>query len=186
MTQVSLMDVRQDDGPARVAGAWSGPVENSPSTAVAGGVLYVQGHPGAKPTTEMQGRIVYQGGKRVEHMLWLPGGHLNAIDLATRTVLWSFSRPTAEANWPFGGYVIPVDGVLLADSGPGAGQAPVGRTFARSASARAGVATRRVHVSPAALPRWWRCRSSSSASSLRRHALPHRHQPQAHRLAHAG
>lgn len=37
-----------------------------------------------------------------------------------------------------------------------------------------------VHVSRAALPRWWRCRSSSSASSRRRHALPHRHQPQAH------
>src|SRR5205823_4051203 len=29
-------------------------------------------------------------------------------------------------------------------------------------------------VSPAVLPRSWRCRFSSSASSLRRHALPHR------------
>ena len=75
----------------------------------------MQGHPGAKPTTEMQGRIVYQGGKRVEQTPVLPGGHLNAIDLATRTVLWSFSRPTAEANWPFG-YVIPVDGGLWVDS----------------------------------------------------------------------
>ena len=44
-------------------------------------------------------------------------------------------------------------------------------------------ATRRDDLSPAALPRWWRCRSSSSASSPRRHALPHRHQPRAHRLA---
>ncbi len=44
----------------------------------------------------------------------------------------------------------------------------------------------RVHVSLAALPRWRRCRSSSSSSSPRRHALPHRHQPQAHRLARAG
>src|SRR5437764_4170319 len=40
-----------------------------------------------------------------------------------------------------------------------------------------------VHVSLAALPRWRRCRSSSLSSSPRRHALPHRHQPQAHRLA---
>ena len=46
--------------------------------------------------------------------------------------------------------------------------------------------TRRVHVSPAALPRWWRRRSSSSSSSPRRHALPHRHQPQAPRSACAG
>ena len=36
-------------------------------------------------------------------------------------------------------------------------------------------------VSPAARPRWWRCRSSSSASSPRRHAWPHRHQPRARR-----
>jgi len=89
--------------------------ENSPSTAVAGGVLYVQGHPGAKPATEVQGRIVYQGGKPVEQTPVLPRGNLNAIDLATRTVLWSFSRPTAEANWPFGS-VIPVDGGLWVDS----------------------------------------------------------------------
>jgi outer membrane protein assembly factor BamB len=87
----------------------------SPSTAVAGSVLYVQGHPGAKPTTEPQGRIVYQGGKPVEQTPVLPGGHLNAIDLATRTVLWSFSRPTAEANWRFG-YVTAVDGGLWVDS----------------------------------------------------------------------
>jgi hypothetical protein len=32
-------------------------------------------------------------------------------------------------------------------------------------------ATGQIHVSPAALPRWWRCRSSSSASSPRRHGL---------------
>lgn len=98
--------------------AWQMPGQyrqNSPSTAVAGGVLYVQGHPGAKPAPEVQGRIVYQGGKPVEQTPVLPGGHLNAIDLATRTVLWSFSRPTAEANWPFG-YVIPVDGGLWVDS----------------------------------------------------------------------
>jgi len=98
--------------------AWQMPGQyrqESPSTAFAGGVLYVQGHPGAKPTIEPQGRIVYQGGKPVEQTPVLPGGHLNAIDLATRTVLWSFSRPTAEANWSFG-YVTPVDGGLWVDS----------------------------------------------------------------------
>ena len=98
--------------------AWQLPGQyrpTAPSTADAGTVLYVQGHPGAKPTTETQGRIVYQGGKPVEQTPVLPGGHLNAIDLATRTVLWSFSRPTAEANWPFG-YVTPVDGGLWVDS----------------------------------------------------------------------
>jgi len=98
--------------------AWEVPGQyrpNAPSTAVAGGVLYVQGHPGAKPAPEVQDRIVYQGGKPVEQAPVLPGGHLNAIDLATRTVLWSFSRPTAEANWPFG-YVLPVDGGLWVDS----------------------------------------------------------------------
>jgi glucose dehydrogenase len=47
-------------------------------------------------------RIVYQGGKPVEQTPALPGGYLNAIDLATRTVLWTFSRSTAEANRPFG------------------------------------------------------------------------------------
>jgi hypothetical protein len=45
----------------------------------------------------------------------LPGGHLNALDLSARTVLWSFSRPALEANWPFG-YVTPVDGGLWVDS----------------------------------------------------------------------
>jgi len=89
--------------------------QSAPSTAVAGGVLYVQGHPGASPASEVQGRIVYQGGKPVEPVPALPGGRLNAIDLATRSVLWSFSRPTAEANWRFG-HVTPVDGGLWVDS----------------------------------------------------------------------
>lgn len=98
--------------------AWQMPGQyrpTAPSTAVAGGVLYVQGHPGTKPASEMQGGIVYQGGKPVEQTPVLPGGHLNAIDLATRAVLWTFSRPTAEANWPFG-YVTVVDGGLWVDS----------------------------------------------------------------------
>jgi outer membrane protein assembly factor BamB len=98
--------------------AWQMPGQyrtTAPSTAVAGGVLYVQGHPGAKPASEVQDRIVYQGGKPIEPIKALPGGQLNAIDLATHTVLWSFSRPTVEANWPFG-HVIAVDGGLWVDS----------------------------------------------------------------------
>jgi outer membrane protein assembly factor BamB len=89
--------------------------ENSPSTAVSGRVLYFQGHPGAKPAGEMQGTIVYVGGKPVQQEPALPPGRLNALDLDTRAVLWSFSRPTAEANWPFG-FVTPVDGGVWVDS----------------------------------------------------------------------
>jgi outer membrane protein assembly factor BamB len=114
VTSVSLMAFDKATGKL----AWQLPGQyrqNSPSTAVAGGVLYVQGHPGAKPAAEVQDRVVYQGGKPVEQTPALPGGHLNAIDLATRTVLWTFSRPTAEANWPFG-HVIPVNGGLWVDS----------------------------------------------------------------------
>ncbi len=114
VTPVSLMAFDKATGRP----AWQLPGQyrpNSPSTAVAGGVLYVQGHPGAKPASEVQGRIVYQGGKPVEQTPVLPGGRLNAIDLATRTVLWSFSRPTEEPNWSFG-YVTPVDGGLWVDS----------------------------------------------------------------------
>ncbi len=89
--------------------------EDEHTIAVAGDVLYVQGHPGATPTTETSGRIVYQGGKPVEQIPVMPFGRLNAIDLKTRAVLWSFSRPTEEPNWPFG-YVTPVDGGLWVDS----------------------------------------------------------------------
>lgn len=88
---------------------------NNPSTAVANKVLYFQGHPGAEPASEVQGRIVYQGGKPVPTVPVLPGGRLNAIDLDTREILWSFSRPTVEPNWPFG-FVSPVDGGLWVDS----------------------------------------------------------------------
>lgn len=70
--------------------------ESSPSTAVADGVLYFQGHPHASSTAEVPGT-------------------LNALDLKTRTILWSFSRPTAEPNWPFG-FVTPVDGGLWVNS----------------------------------------------------------------------
>lgn len=114
VTQVALIAFNKTTGRPtwQMPGQYN---EDTPSTAVAGEVLYVQGHPGAKPTTETQGRIVYQGGKPVEQTPVLPGGHLNAIDLATRKVLWSFSRPTEEPNWRFG-YVTPVDGGLWVDS----------------------------------------------------------------------
>jgi outer membrane protein assembly factor BamB len=113
VTPVSLMAF--DKATGRPAWQLPGPYRsNFPSTAVAGGVLYVQGHPGARPASDQQG-IVYRGGKPVEQTPALPGGRLNAIDLTTRTVLWSFSRPTAEPNWPFG-HVTPVDGGLWVDS----------------------------------------------------------------------
>jgi outer membrane protein assembly factor BamB len=89
--------------------------ENFPSTAVAGRVLYFQGHPGASPAAEVQGRILYSGGRPVIQAAALPPGKLNALDLDTRAILWSFSRPTAEANWPFG-FVTPIDGGLWVDS----------------------------------------------------------------------
>ena len=89
--------------------------ETSPSTAVAGRVLYFQGHPGARPAPEVQGRILYVGGRPVVEAPALPPGRLNALDLDTRAILWSFSRPTAEPNWPFG-FVTPVDGGLWVDS----------------------------------------------------------------------
>ena len=89
--------------------------ESAPSTAVSGRVLYFQGHPGAKPAGSMPGTIVYVGGKPVQQEPALPPGKLNALDLDTRAVLWSFSRPTAEPNWPFG-FVTPVDGGVWVDS----------------------------------------------------------------------
>jgi hypothetical protein len=63
---------------------------------VAGSVLYFQGKPGAEPGAA-------------------GGGTLHALDLETRSILWSFSRPTAQANWPFG-HVLPVDDGLWVDS----------------------------------------------------------------------
>jgi outer membrane protein assembly factor BamB len=89
--------------------------ENSPSTAVAGRVLYFQGHPGASPASPNQGTITYVGGRPVPSVPALPPGRLNALDLDTRAILWSFSRPTVEPNWPFG-FVTPVDGALWVDS----------------------------------------------------------------------
>jgi len=64
--------------------------------AVAGNVLYFQGSPSTKPAA-------------------MARGTLYAFDLDTRTILWAFSRQTAEPNWPFG-FVTPVDGGLWVDS----------------------------------------------------------------------
>jgi hypothetical protein len=64
--------------------------------AVAGNVLYFQGSPDTRPATT-------------------PSGTLHALDLDSHTILWSFSRPTAERNWAFG-HVTPVDGGLWVDS----------------------------------------------------------------------
>ena len=69
---------------------------SSPSTAVAGNVLYFQGSPQSQPTPTSRGTLY-------------------ALDLDTRAVLWSFSRPTAEKNWSFG-FVTPVNDGLWVDS----------------------------------------------------------------------
>ena len=96
--------------------AWEIPGQyriNSPSTAVAGRVLYFQGHPGAPEAAEVQGRTIYIGGKPVVQAPALPPGKLNALDLDTRKILWSFSRPTGEPNWPFGFVTPDGDGVWV-------------------------------------------------------------------------
>ena len=89
--------------------------ETRPATAVAGRVLYFQGHPGATPLGENWGGVTYSGGRPIVGPAALPSGTLNALDLDTRAILWSFSRPTAERNWAFG-YVTPIDGGLWVDS----------------------------------------------------------------------
>jgi hypothetical protein len=89
--------------------------QSSPSMAMAGRVLYVHGHPGAGPAAEVQGYIRYSGGTPLVDAPALPPGTLNALDLDTRAILWSFSRPTAEPNWSFG-FIRPVDGGLWVDS----------------------------------------------------------------------
>jgi outer membrane protein assembly factor BamB len=72
----------------------------SPSTAVAGRVLYFQGHPGATPTTDSPGTIVYSGGRPITTAVALPGGKLNALDLDTRTILWSFYAQPPSLTGP--------------------------------------------------------------------------------------
>ncbi len=72
--------------PANGAVAWEVPGTFSPSlscSTVDGGTLYFQGSPAAAPSAA-------------------PTGTLHALDLDTHAILWSFSRPTDEKNWPFG------------------------------------------------------------------------------------
>lgn len=84
------------------ATVWEVPGEynvESPCTAVAGRVLYFQGSAGSadsRPAAQKRST-------------------LRALDLDTRTILWSFSRPTTEPNWSFG-TVTPVNGGLWVDS----------------------------------------------------------------------
>jgi outer membrane protein assembly factor BamB len=95
ITTASLIAFSKDSGRT----AWDIPGQyhdSSPATAVAGKVLYFQGSPDVKPAPA-------------------PGGTLHALDLETRQILWSYSRPTAEPNWPFG-HIAPVDGGLWVDS----------------------------------------------------------------------
>jgi outer membrane protein assembly factor BamB len=70
--------------------------DTSPAMAVAGNVLYFQGSPDRRPAAASSGTLY-------------------ALDLDSHTLLWSFSRPTAEPNWSFG-HVTPVDGGLWVDS----------------------------------------------------------------------
>ena len=76
-----------------IAGRYS---ETGAAMAIAGNVLYFQGSPAIKPAVA-------------------PTGTLYALDLDSRTILWSFTRPTSEPNWAFGS-IHPVDGGLWVSS----------------------------------------------------------------------
>jgi len=69
---------------------------STPSPAVAGNVLYFQGSPASKPASAARGTLY-------------------ALDVDTRSILWSFTRVTAEKNWSFGS-VTPVHDGLWVDS----------------------------------------------------------------------
>ena len=69
---------------------------SQPSLTVTRNVLYFQGSPSAKPAAASRGTLY-------------------ALDLDSRAILWSFTRPTAEPNWPFG-WVTPTDGGIWVDS----------------------------------------------------------------------
>ncbi|HYP08298.1 MAG TPA: PQQ-binding-like beta-propeller repeat protein, partial [Bryobacteraceae bacterium] len=62
----------------------------------AGGVLYFQGSPASRPAAR-------------------PTGTLFALDLDTRSLLWSFTRPTEDPNWSFGS-IAPANGGLWVDT----------------------------------------------------------------------
>ena len=91
MTKGFLMAFDKDSG--RIAWELPGQYRNTASPpAVAGNVLYFQGSPDSKPAAAAVGT-------------------LHALDLDSRTILWSFARVTAQPNWPFGS-LTPVDGGL--------------------------------------------------------------------------
>jgi outer membrane protein assembly factor BamB len=85
--------------PASGRSVWELPGTFNPeraSLAAAGNVLYFQGNPDAKPAART-------------------GGTLYAVDLDTRGILWSFTRPTEDPNWSFG-TITPVDRGLWVDT----------------------------------------------------------------------
>jgi outer membrane protein assembly factor BamB len=67
-----------------------------PVLAAVGGVLYFQGSPEARPAPSTSGT-------------------LHALDLSTRALLWSFTRPTDEPDWPFG-YLLPAGHGMWVDT----------------------------------------------------------------------
>lgn len=95
MTSEFLIAFRMDSGATawELAGQYR---ETWPAMAIAGNVLYFQGSPSIQPAPA-------------------PGGTLHALELDSRRILWSFSRRTAEPNWPFG-FVTPVHGGLWVSS----------------------------------------------------------------------
>lgn len=95
VTETALVAYDKSSGKTawELSGAYS---LSSPSTAVAENVLYFQGSPQSQPAPTSRGTLY-------------------ALDLDTRAVLWSFTRPTAEKNWSFG-FVTPVNDGLWVDS----------------------------------------------------------------------
>jgi outer membrane protein assembly factor BamB len=95
MTSLAL--VALDPASGRVAWELPGKYRDQvPTLAAAGGVLYFQGSPSVQPAASSSGTLY-------------------ALDLGTRGLLWSFTRPTEEPNWPFGD-LLPVDGGLWVDT----------------------------------------------------------------------
>ena len=95
MTETALVAYDKSSGKTawEIPGAYN---LSSPSMAVAGSVLYFQGSPFSRPAPASRGTLY-------------------ALDLDTRAILWSFTRPTAEKNWSFG-FVTPVNDGLWVDS----------------------------------------------------------------------
>ena len=95
LTESALVVYEQKSGRT----AWELPgtfTLSAPSTAVAGNVLYFQGSPESRPAAASRGTLY-------------------ALDLDTRSILWSFTRVTAEKNWSFGA-VTPMQDGLWVDS----------------------------------------------------------------------